>query len=87
MRELVMDEYQFVAGGGEAESNDCDELAEDVENTITADGLIVGAMASVIPGVGPVVGGAIAAAALLTGDMLADEVREACEKHKETEKK
>ena len=86
MRELLMDEYQYVTGGTDSEPNECDEIADDVENTIAADGIIVGAIATAIPGLGPIVGGAIAASALLAGDMLADEVREACEKHKEAEK-
>ena len=88
MRELLMDEYALVAGGTESESEeDCDELADDVRNTITVDGILAGALATMIPGVGPLAGAAIAGVSMIAGDMLADEVHEACEKHKEETKK
>ena len=85
MRELLMDEYQFVAGGTESDPNECDEIADDVENTIAADGIIVGAIVAAIPGLGPIAGAAIAAGSMLAGDMLADEIREACERHEKIE--
>ncbi len=84
MRELQMEEYMLVAGGSESDAEeDCDELADDVSTTITVDGMVTGALATLIPGVGPLAGVAIAGLSTIAGDMLADEVRDACEKHKE----
>ena len=85
MRDLTMDEYQFVAGGSESEeesSEVCEEIAEDVGTTIAADGAIATAAATAIAG--PIAGGVVAAATIIGGALIVSEIKEACEKHQES---
>lgn len=84
MRELLREEFGLVAGG----DAECDDLGNQIMATATTDGILAGAAAAtLLPGAGPLVGGVIAAATVLGGAIIASEVVEACEKHKEEEKK
>jgi len=76
MRELLKEECLSVAGGTKV----CDDMAAELAMTIAADGTAVGVSAAIlVPTVGALGGGLIAAAAAIVGGLVSSHIHDVCE--------